>query len=444
MTEKIIELVNEKKYMQVKNELTEMNEYDIATILDELPEEEIIKVFRLLPKDMSADVFSYMDPDIQKNLITLITNDEAVHIITDMYTDDATDLLDEMPASVVTKILSKVDKEKRMNINKLLKYPDDSAGSIMTVEYVDLKENLTIKEALKKIREEGSVKSIIDTCYVVDSKRKLIGTVTLNELIFNDPSTIIKEIMDDNVISVNTLIDQEEVSLIFQDYDINVLPVTDNENRLVGIITVDDVIDIVVQENKEDIEKMAGMVSTEKEYLKLSVWEIWKSRIPWLLLLMISATFTGKVIQNYESSLAKYAILTSFIPMIMGTVGNAGGQTSVTIIRGLSLNEIRFRDSFRIIWKEMRAGILIGLTLAVANFIKLITFDQVGTTIAFVVCFTILITIILAKIVGCLLPLGAKKIGFDPAVMASPFITTILDTVSLVIFFQIATMILHI
>lgn len=444
MTEKIIELVNEKKYMQVKNELTEMNEYDIAAIIDELPEEEIVKVFRLLPKDMSADVFSYMDPDIQKNLITLITNDEAVHIITDMYTDDATDLLDEMPASVVTKILSKVDKEKRMNINKLLKYPDDSAGSIMTVEYVDLKENLTIKEALKKIREEGSIKSIIDTCYVVDSKRKLIGTVTLNELIFNEPSTIIKEIMDDNVISVNTLIDQEEVSLIFQDYDINVLPVTDNENRLVGIITVDDVIDIVVQENKEDIEKMAGMVSTEKEYLKLSVWEIWKSRIPWLLLLMISATFTGKVIQNYESSLAKYAILTSFIPMIMGTVGNAGGQTSVTIIRGLSLNEIRFRDSFRIIWKEMRAGILIGLTLAVANFIKLITFDQVGTTIAFVVCFTILITIILAKIVGCLLPLGAKKIGFDPAVMASPFITTILDTVSLVIFFQIATMILHI
>ena len=444
MTEKIKELVEEKEYIKIKNELKEMNEYDVASIIEELPEEEIIKIFRLLPKDMAAEVFSYMDPDIQKNLIALLSNDEAVHIIANMYTDDVTDLLDEMPASVVTKILSKIDKEKRTNINKLLKYPDNSAGGLMTVEYVDLKDNITIKDALAKIRAEGDKKTIIDTCYVVDTKRKLIGTVTLNEMIFNDPNTKISDIMDDNVISVNTLTDQEEVSLIFQDYDMNVLPVTDKEDRLVGIITVDDVIDIVVMENKEDIEKMAGMVSTEKEYLKLSVWEIWKSRIPWLLLLMISATFTGKVIQGYESSLAKYAILTSFIPMIMGTVGNAGGQTSVTIIRGLSLNEIRFKDSFKFIFKEIRVGIIIGITLAVANFIKLLIIDRVTATIAFIVCFTIFVTIILAKIVGCLLPLGAKKLGFDPAVMASPFITTILDTVSLIIFFQIATMILHI
>ena len=444
MTEKIKNLIESKNYVEVKKELSEMNEYDIASIIEELPEEEIIKVFRLLPKDIAADVFAYIDQDIQKELITLLTNDEAVHIITNMYADDAVDLLDEMPASVVTKLLSKVSKEKRININKLLKYPDNSAGSLMTVEYVDLKENSTIKDALSKIRTEGNDKSIIDTCYVVDKKRKLIGTVSLKELIFNDPNIRISDIMDDNVISVNTLEDQEEVSKIFKDYDINVLPVTDNEERLVGVITVDDVIDIVIQENKEDIEKMAGMVSTEKEYLKMSVWEIWKSRIPWLLLLMISATFTGKVIQNYENSLAKYAILTSFIPMIMGTVGNAGGQTSVTIIRGLSLDEIEFKDTFKIIWKEIRVGVIIGFTLAIANFIKLITIDHISVIISFVVCLTLLVTIIIAKIVGCLLPLGAKKVGFDPAVMASPFITTILDTLSLVIFFKIATIILHI
>lgn len=444
MTEKIKKLIESKNYVEVKRELSEMNEYDIASIIEELPEEEIIKVFRLLPKDIAADVFAYIDQDIQKELITLLTNDEAVHIITNMYADDAVDLLDEMPASVVTKLLSKVSKEKRININKLLKYPDNSAGSLMTVEYVDLKENSTIKDALSKIRTEGNDKSIIDTCYVVDKKRKLIGTVSLKELIFNDPNIRISDIMDDNVIFVNTLEDQEEVSKIFKDYDINVLPVTDNEERLVGVITVDDVIDIVIQENKEDIEKMAGMVSTEKEYLKMSVWEIWKSRIPWLLLLMISATFTGKVIQSYENSLAKYAILTSFIPMIMGTVGNAGGQTSVTIIRGLSLDEIEFKDTFKIIWKEIRAGVIIGFTLAIANFIKLITIDHISVIISFVVCLTLLVTIIIAKIVGCLLPLGAKKVGFDPAVMASPFITTILDTLSLVIFFKIATIILHI
>ena len=421
-----------------------MNEYDIAEILEELPQKELIKVFRLLPKDIAADVFSYLETDTEANIITSLSDSEAVDIINDMAADDATDLIDEMPANVVNKLISKVDKETRRNINQLLKYPDNSAGSIMTVEYLDFKEYITIKDAIKKIRQEYDDKETINTCYVTDKSRKLVGIVKLKDLVVNSDDKDIKDIMEDDFISVNTLMDQEEVAKIIQDYDLTSVPVVDLENKLVGIITIDDVIDIIEEEATEDIEKMAAILPTEKSYLKLSVLDIWKSRIPWLLLLMVSATFTGKIIQHYEDSLAAMVILTSFIPMLMDTGGNAGGQASVTIIRGLSLNDIEFSDILKVIWKEIRVAVLVGITLAIANFVKLLVIDGVSTTVALVVCLTLVITVCVAKVIGCSLPILAKKLGFDPAVMASPFITTLVDAVSLIIYFKIAVTLLHI
>ena len=438
MTKTIEELIEEKKYSEIKKMLNDMNEYDIAEILEELPPKELIKIFRLLSKDIAADVFSYLETDKEATLISLLTEKESVDIINDMAADDATDLMDEIPANVVHRLLKKVDSDTRRDINQLLKYPDNSAGSIMTVEFLDFKENLTIRDAIKKIRQEYDDKETINVCYVTDNKRKLIGKVMLKDLVVNNEEKLIKDVMDDDVQSVNTLMDQEEVAKIIQDYDITAVPVVDSENKLVGIITIDDVIDIIEAEATEDIEKMAAITPTEKSYLKLSVFEIWKSRIPWLLLLMISATFTGKIIQHYEAALAAHVILTSFIPMLMDSGGNAGGQASVTIIRGLSLNDIEFSDILKVIWKEFRASILIGITLAVANFGKLLLIDKVSMTVALVVCLTLVLVIIMAKIIGCTLPIFAKKIGFDPAVMASPFITTIVDAISLFVYFQIA------
>lgn len=437
-------LIEEKKYQEIKKELSIMNEYDIASIIEELPKEELIKIFRLLSKDMASDVFAYLEPEVQKTLITSLTEKEAVNILNNMYADDATDLIEEMPAGMVTKLLSKVDKETRRDINLLLKYPDNSAGSIMTVELIDLVESYTVKEALNKIRKEITDQEIIDTCFVIDKKRKLLGTVSLKDILKNDNYKTIKEIMEENVISVNTLVDQEEVASIMQDYDLTSMPVVDSENRLVGVITVDDIIDIIEQETTEDIEKMAAIVPTEKPYLKTSVFEIWKSRIPWLLLLMVSATFTGKIISHFEESLAACVTLTAFIPMIMDTGGNAGGQTSATIIRGISINELEFKDIFKIIWKEIRVALMTGITLALCNFIKLIFLDKIAIDIAIVICSTLIFAIVIAKSVGCMLPMLAKKIGFDPAVMASPFITTIVDALSLLVYFRIACAILHI
>lgn len=439
MLKNIENLIKEKKYAEIKQILNEMNDYDIAEIFEDLPTTEQLKIFRLLQKDIAADVFSYMETDTQSKLITLLSEKEAVDIINDMASDDAADLMDEIPANVVSRLLNKVDPEARRDINGLLNYPDDSAGSIMTTEYMDLKEENTIEDAIKKIKREYDDKETIDICFVTDKSRKLIGTVKLKDLVLNDEDKLIKEIMDDDIMSVNTLMDQEKVAQIIQDYDLTSIPVVDSENKLVGIITIDDVIDIIEEEATEDIEKMAAITPTEKPYLKLNVLDLYKSRIPWLLLLMISATFTGKIIQHYEAALASYVVLTSFIPMLMDTGGNAGGQSSVTIIRGLSLNDIEYKDTLKVIWKEIRVAVLAGLTLAVANFAKLLLIDKVTTSVALVVCLTLIVTVIIAKIIGCSLPILAKKIGFDPAVMASPFITTIVDAISLIVYFQIAT-----
>ncbi len=439
MLKNIEKLIEEKKYAEIKKILNEMNDYDIAEIFEDLPTTEQLKIFRLLTKDIAADVFSYMETDTQSKLITLLSEKEAVEIINDMASDDAADLMDEIPANVVSRLLSKVDPEARRDINGLLNYPDDSAGSIMTTEYMDLKEENTIEEAIRKIKKEYDDKETIDICFVTDKSRKLIGTVKLKDLVLNDEEKLIKDIMDDDIMSVNTLMDQEEVASIIQDYDLTSIPVVDTENKLVGIITIDDVIDIIEEEATEDIEKMAAITPTEKPYLKLNVLELYKSRIPWLLLLMISATFTGKIIQHYEAALASYVVLTSFIPMLMDTGGNAGGQSSVTIIRGLSLNDIEYKDTLKVIWKEIRVAALAGITLAIANFAKLLLIDKVTTSVALVVCLTLIVTVIIAKVIGCSLPILAKKIGFDPAVMASPFITTIVDAISLIVYFQIAT-----
>ena len=372
MLKNIENLIEEKKYAEIKQILNEMNDYDIAEIFEDLPTTEQLKIFRLLQKDIAADVFSYMETDTQSKLITLLSEKEAVDIINDMASDDAADLMDEIPANVVSRLLNKVDPEARRDINGLLNYPDDSAGSIMTTEYMDLKEENTIEDAIKKIKREYDDKETIDICFVTDKSRKLIGTVKLKDLVLNDEDKLIKDIMDDDIMSVNTLIDQEEVAQIIQDYDLTSIPVVDSENKLVGIITIDDVIDIIEEEATEDIEKMAAITPTEKPYLKLNVFDLYKSRIPWLLLLMISATFTGKIIQHYEAALASYVVLTSFIPMLMDTGGNAGGQSSVTIIRGLSLNDIEYKDTLKVIWKEIRVAVLAGLTLAIANFAKLL------------------------------------------------------------------------
>ena len=444
MLKKIELLIEEKKYTKIKEMLSKMNEHDIAEVLEELPQTEVIKLFRLLPKDMAADVFSYFETDTQTNIITSLSDAEAVNIINDMAADDATDLIDEMPANVVNRLLSKVDKDTRKDINHLLKYPDNSAGSIMTVEYLDFKEYNTVKDAIKKIRQEYEETETVNTCFVTDKARKLIGSIELQDLIINDEDTPVGDIMNSDIISVNTLMDQEKVAEIIKDYDITSVPVVDSENKLVGIITIDDVIDIIEEETTEDIEKMNAILPTEKSYLKLSIFEIWKSRIPWLLLLMVSATFTGKIIQHYEESLATMVILTAFIPMIMDTGGNAGGQASATIIRSLSLNDVEFSDIFKVIFKELRVSFFVGLTLAVANFIKLLYIDHVTVKVATVVCSTLILTVCVAKVIGCSLPMIAKKLKFDPAVMASPFITTIVDAVSLFIYFRIAVSLLHI
>ena len=442
--EKIKDLIDHRQYTLLRQEMSEWNEADVATLLEELPEEELIKIFRILPKTIAADVFSYLSIETEQLIITALTDREAANIINNLMADDATDLMEEMPASVVKKLLANASSETRRDINHLLRYPEASAGSIMTVEFVDLKESLTVEEAINRIRKTGIDKETINICYVLDKQRKLLGTVSLRYLLLSDNNETIGNIMNDNVISLSTLMDQEEVARIFQKYDFTSMPVVDNEQRLVGIVTVDDVVDIMQEEATEDIEKMAAIVPSDKPYMKTGIIETWKKRIPWLLLLMISATVTGKIITHYEQALGTYVVLTAFIPMLMDTGGNAGGQASVTIIRGLSLQEIEFHDMLKIVWKETRVALLCGVTLAAANFVKLMLLDRVSLAIAFVVCVTLLMAVLFAKIVGCTLPMFAKKIGFDPAVMASPFITTIVDALSLMIYFQVATHVLAI
>ena len=439
-----LDRTEEEKAGTFGKKIAEMNPVDIAALIEEFPEEERTKIFRLLPKSLAADVFSYLPIELEQDIIVALSDKEAGHILDNLNADDAADLIDEMPANVVKKLLANADPETRRDINHLLQYPDDSAGSIMTVEFMDLKEAYTVEQSLRKIRMEGIDKETINTCYILNPHRRLLGAISLRRLLLSDPVEKMSNIMEDHVISVSTRTDQEEVAQLFQKYDFTSIPVVDSENRLVGIITVDDIVDILQQEATEDIEKMAAITPTDKPYMKTGVLETWKKRIPWLLILMISATFTGKIISHYEAALASYVVLTAFIPMLMDTGGNAGSQASVSIIRGLSLNEIDYGDTLKILMKEWLVGVLIGATLAAANFVKLLIIDRVTITIAAVVCMTLIVTVIFAKLVGCSLPILAKRLGFDPAVMASPFITTIVDALSLMMYFKIAGVILHI
>jgi magnesium transporter len=442
--EEIRELLNKGQYTQLRHLMQELNDADVADYLEDMDEDEVIKFFRILPKDMAADVFACLEIDQQQSIITSLSDKDAGRILDNMMSDDAKELMEEMPANVVKRLIANTSADTRHAINHLMRYPEDSAGSIMTVEYVDLKENQTVAEAIERIRKVGVDSETINICYVLDNKRTLVGTVALRYLLLSEPDAVIGEIMHRNVVSLHTLMDQEEVARQFKKYDFTAMPVVDNEDRLVGIITVDDVVDILEEETTEDIEKMAALTPSDKPYLKTSIFETFKKRIPWLLLLMISATFTGGIITSFEDALSRYVVLTAYIPMLMDTGGNAGGQASATIIRGLSLDEVTFSDWPIVLWREIRTAVLCGVALALCNFVKLMVFDRVGVSVAFVVCVTLTLAVVVAKIVGSMLPILAKKIGMDPAVMASPFITTIVDAISLLIYFRVATMVLGI
>lgn len=450
MTEKILELLKEKKMKQLREMLENENPVDIAaaieTMLDEeeIAKEELLLLYRILPKEMAAETFVEMSGETQEILIKAFSDKELKEVIDDMYLDDTVDMIEEMPANVVKRILRNVDADTRKSINQLLNYPEDSAGTIMTIEYIDLKKNMTVAEAFARIKKTGLDKETVYTCYVTDRNRKLLGLVSVKDLLLADPDEVMGDIMEENVISVNTFDDKEEVAMMFGKYDFMAMPVVDSENRLVGIITFDDAMDVMQEEYTEDIEKMAAITPTDKPYLKMSTFEIWKARIPWLLLLMVSATFTSMIIRGYEDALAAQVALTAFIPMLMDTAGNSGSQSSVTIIRGISLGEIQFRDWLEVLWKEVRVSLLCGATLAIAVFAKVMLVDGVNAMVAAVVSITMLFTIVIAKIVGCSLPILSKKLGFDPAVMSAPFITTIVDAISLIIYFQVASMLLHI
>lgn len=432
-------LAEEKKYATLRDILTTMNAADVASLFEDMTEETVPLLYRLLPKELAADTFVEMEPDTQEMLIRGFSDNELKEVVDELYVDDAVDLVEEMPANVVKRILSQADAEKRKMINTILKYPDDSAGSIMTTEFVELRPKMTAEEAILHLRRSGITKETINNCYVCAKGRQLVGVVTIRDLIMADSGQTMEELMEDNIISVSTLEDQETVAQQFSKYGFLAMPVVDRESRLVGIVTIDDVLDVMEEETTEDIEKMAAIVPADKPYLKQTTFDLWKSRMPWLLLLMISATFTGLIITSFETALAKYVILTAYIPMLMDTGGNSGSQASVTVIRALSLKEVEFRDIFRIIWKEIRVALLCGLTLAACNFAKLLFFDHLTIMVAFTICLTLLVTIFCSKIVGCSLPLLASRLGFDPAVMASPFITTIVDAISLLVYFQFAT-----
>lgn len=440
MIEKVKELLEKGNYKEAKLQLNNLNSSDVAELLEDIEPKEVIKVFKLINKDKAAEVFAYLPVEQETEIIGLLSDKEAVYLIDEMYVDDAVDLLEEMPSNVVRRLLKKCTVETRNDINKLLNYPENSAGSIMTVEYAELKENLTIKQAIEILKKEMENYETVNTCFVVNIERKLIGYIHLKDIICANENDLVKDIVKKDSIACKTTDDQEDVAKMFQKYDLTAMPVVDSEDRMVGIITIDDIVDVLQDENTEDINKMAAINSSGgKAYLKTSIFETWKARIPWLLILMISATFTGKIIQGYEEALTTYVILTAFIPMLMDSAGNAGGQASVTIIRSLSLGDIEFKDIGKVVWKEIRVAILCGITLAIVNMIKLIIIDRVILKVAFVVSITLFITIIIAKIIGSVLPILVKKIKLDPAVMASPIITTITDALSLVIYFQIAT-----
>ena len=448
LLEKIEDLISRKRYAELRDLLLPLEAQDIAGLFMEL-DDKVPMVFRLLPKEQAAEVFVELDSEEQEVLIQSFSNTELKEVLDELYLDDAVDIVEEMPANVVKRILRHADPDVRKSINEILKYPDDCAGSIMTTEYVDLKATMTVEDALKRIRRTGPDKETINICYVIDEGRHLLGYLSIRTILLSEEDDVVGDIMDTHVISANTLDDQEDVAQTLNKYDFLALPIVDTENRLVGIVTVDDAMDVLQEEVTEDIEKMAAILPSDKPYLKTGVLETWRSRIPWLMLLMLSATFTGIIITSFESALAACVVLTSFIPMLSGTGGNSGSQSSVAVIRALSLGEIEFSDMAAVVWKEIRVSVLCGLCLAVANFAKMMVVDrwlmrnpEVTPMVALVVCLTLVFTVLCAKVVGCTLPMAAEKIGIDPAVMASPFITTIVDALSLLIYFFFATQLL--
>ena len=440
MKENVLELLKEKKLMELHQELDVMNSADIPSILEKLDDEDLIVVYRLLSKDKAAEVFAYLEPEMQEKLINALTDTELKEVINELFMDDTVDLIEEMPANVVKRILRNMKSADRKIINELLNYPEDSAGSIMTTEFVDLKENMTVTEAFAKIKKIGNVDNIY-TCYVLSMTRKLIGEVQLRDLIFAKRNDFIKDLMKTDVISVMTEDDQEEVAKKFDKYDVNIMPVVDKENRLVGIVTIDDAMEVMVDETTEDFQKMAAITPSEDSYFKTSVFKHAKNRFIWLLVLMISSAVTGAVITHYENAFAAIPLLVAFIPMVMGTGGNCGSQSSTLIIRGLAKDEITTKDIFRAIWKEIRIGVIVGIGLFIANFIR-IMLQYNDMKIAITVGLTLIGTTILAKTLGCILPIAAKKVNLDPAIMAAPLISTIVDTCSVMLFFNIAIVIL--
>jgi len=449
MEDTILKLLSEKKYATLRDILVTMNPSDIAAVFDELTEDRLPLLYRLLPKELAADTFVEMEPEAQELLIRGFSDSELKEVIDELYMDDAVDIVEEMPATVVRRILAQTDPEMRRTINELLRYPENSAGSIMTTEYVSLRPQMTVEEAITRIRRTGVDKETIYTCYVT-RERTLVGLVTVKDLLLaEDDEVTMEDLMITNVISVTTMTDQEEVAQMFSKYNFLALPVVDTENRMVGIVTFDDAMDVMEDEATEDIQKMAAIIPSDKTYMRMGTFEIFKKRIPWLMLLMISATFTGMIISFFEEQLGLMICLSSFMPMLMDTAGNTGSQASVTIIRGLSLDEIDFSDLFRVVWKEIRVAVLCGLAMSVVCFGKIMLVDvallhtaDVTWLVAVVVALTLAVTVLIAKIVGCMLPMLADRIGFDPAVMASPFITTIVDALALMVYFNIAVALL--
>ena len=450
MFEVIGRMLSNNKFSAIKEMLSEMNDVDIATMMAEMEPEDQVRIFRLLPKSSSADIFSYLDSDIQGNIVDAITNTELKFLMEDMFLDDAVDFLEEVPANVVTRVLAHTNSETRNLINKFLQYPENSAGSIMTIEMVSFPETYTVRQAIEHIRKNALDKETIYTCYCTDNKRKLVGTIPLRRLIVADENLLVKEIMfdDDQLIYVNTMDDQEEIAQIAKKYDLLSIPVVDKEGRLVGIITIDDIVDVIEEENTEDFEKMALLLPSEDNYMKTGVFSLFKNRIIWLLILMVSATFTGQIIENFEDKLAMIVGLTASIPMLMDTGGNCGNQVSTLVIRGLALGDIRPKDYLLVLWKEIRVALLCGLTLATVNYgrmwlIKAVTHNTVETNTFLVVCLAMMCAVIVAKAIGCTLPILAKLIHIDPALMAGPMITTIVDAVTLLIYFSFATLFIN-
>ena len=442
--EDILQLIKDNRYTDARSLLLQKNEVDVALFLEEIPRERSFVIFRILPKDFAADVFSYMSPEQQKYIVENITDREIQLILDELLIDDKVDFLEEMPANFVKKVLKNTDENTRKLLNQFLSYPQHSAGSIMTIEYVDLKKEMNVKQAISRVKSIGKDKETVDICYVMDSNRRLEGVLPLRRLILSEEDNSVEEIMDRDIIFAHTLEDQEEVATKFTKYDLISMPVVDQENRLVGIITIDDILDIIEEEATEDFQRMAGMEPTEEEYLKTGIFTLSKHRFTWLLVLMVSATFTGNIIKQYQEVLESVVLLAAFIPMLMDTGGNAGSQSSTLIIRGLALGEINTENTFEVMIKEFLVGLTVGVALALVNFLRLYFLEKVGLALSITVCFSLFTTVILSKVVGGILPILAKRINMDPAIMAGPLITTKVDAVALMIYFATAVSLMNI